>query len=292
MKHLRLFFIAAMVAALGIFTGCEEEGEEEAPILSFFGGEYIDEDVTVEAGSTLRWHWQAQKGDNNLEKFEVLKDASYVQGFPNEDIDKDSYEDSLVIDAPMREGTYGYDFVVTDKAGNSEEKEFIVTVEKSANPIQSFTAILMGAQYNPDYESALDAYNNKVYFISGDEDKNNAADIDILYYYGSANSASLVAPDDETVTGGSGDFSWTSDWGTQNDTRFKVSDVTVSEFDDMGDDETIATLSGMDQSKLTQLSADDILAFQTADDKKGLVKVVDITTGDDGMIKIDVKIQE
>ena len=120
----------------------------------------------------------------------------------------------------------------------------------------------------------------------------NADNIDLLYYYGSSNLATIVAPDDETVTGSSGDFSWTSDWGTTNATRFKVSDVSASEFDGMEDDSVIATISGMDKKKITELSQDEVIAFQTANEKNGLIKVVQITDGSNGKIEINVKIQE
>ena len=169
MKQIKIILSIAIIAMIGVFTACEEGEDAQDPTLNFFNSEYIVDDVTVEAGSTLRWHWQAEKGDNNLEKFEVFKDASPIKTY--DDIDKDTFKDSLVIDAPLNEGKYGYDFVITDNNGNTAEKEFIVTVEKSANPIKSFTAILMGAQQNTEHGSALDAYNNNVYFISGDEDK-------------------------------------------------------------------------------------------------------------------------
>ena len=102
----------------------------------------------------------------------------------------------------------------------------------------------------------------------------------------------LTAPDDVTVNGGAGNLSLCVDFTTKNETRFASSSITASEFDDIENDAQIADITGLNESKLTQLAIDDVVAFVTEDGKKGLIKVADMETGNTGTITINVKIQQ
>ncbi len=292
MKQFKMILGIAMIAMVGIFTACEEDETATIDITP----KQANPD-TVVAGTEVTLEFSVIT-DENIETIELQKNGGQIdlkeENFNSKTSDTYTYKDTLA--KSNEAGTsLSMELIVTDSKDNNKTHSFSIYVKEAdapAGPIKSFTAILMGAQDNADYGSALDAYNNNVYFISGDEDKNNSSDIDLLYYYGGSNYATIVAPDDETVTGGSNDFTWTDDWGTKNPTRFMTSDVTVSEFDNMDDDSEISTLSGMDKSKITNLSIDDIIAFKTANEKKGLIKVVDLDENSSGTIKIDVKIQE
>lgn len=179
-------------------------------------------------------------------------------------------------------------FEVDDKdATGSESVQFTVTA--AAATISNFTAVLMGAQGNSTVGSFLDAASGQVYLQS--DAANNQEKIDIVYYYGSTNMATICAPNDPTVGGGTGNLTLCEGWATTNATLFGTSTVTATDFDAMTDDSTISGLSGMDQSKMTDLKANDVVAFETADGKKGLFKVAALTTGSDGTITIDVKVQ-
>jgi hypothetical protein len=113
--------------------------------------------------------------------------------------------------------------------------------------------------------------------------------IDIVYFYGATNNASLAAPDDA----GANEFSVFAldSWSTKNSTKFTA--VLAVDFDTvLGAEDIDGFVSSTPaNSKASKLSAGDVVGFETANGQKGLVKVTDITTGETGSITISVKIQ-
>jgi len=174
-----------------------------------------------------------------------------------------------------------------DKKAQTSKK----SIDIKASPVPAlkneFTAVIMGAQ-SSSKGSCLDVNTGIVYKISGDEAKTNAALIDILYYYGQANLATLVAPNDGTVDGTSGDFTWTSSWTTKNATKFAESTldygtVTAAQ---------VNAITGLTATKVTNLTVGKTVAFVTAAGKKGVLNVTALTTGAAGEITVAVKVQE
>jgi hypothetical protein len=83
-------------------------------------------------------------------------------------------------------------------------------------------------------------------------------------------------------------LNWTNDWDPQNATLFGSTtlDFTSVNYNDL------SAISGLSASKINDLAVDDVFAFETVDGKKGLVKVTNLTTGSNGAITINVKIQD
>ncbi len=181
-------------------------------------------------------------------------------------------------------------FSCTDKADQTYEKTFTVTKHTgtAANPISTWTATLGAQSATPGSFFASSTGN---IYTMGTSTANQAV-IDFIYYYGSANFATICAPNDETVTGVSGDFTWTQAWTTKNATKFGTSAVTVAQFDAMTDDATISTIGTLTDTKLTNVQNGSLYAFTTAAGKKGLIKVTALTTGATGEISISVKVQQ
>ena len=294
MKKSKLFIGVLFVALLGlVFTACEDE-DKLGPSITFAGGNYVDEDVTVAPGATIAFSWTAQKGDANMKTITIDRDGVALQGWDELDIPSsvnDTYIDEAEFTVPLNEGAYVYKITITDNNGESTSVSFTITVEGSASgdPIDEFTAVLMGAQ-GSSTGSYLDASAGTV--MTQATASSSQASVDIVYYYGSANLATLTAPDDATVGGGAGNLTLCENWTTKNATRFGTSAVTASEFDDIENDAVISTITGLSASKMTDLAVDDVIAFETTDGKLGLIKVSAISTGSDGTITIDVKIQQ
>ncbi|MFO7658441.1 MAG: hypothetical protein R6W78_15395 [Bacteroidales bacterium] len=182
----------------------------------------------------------------------------------------------------------------TDKENLTSSKSIDVTVGAvSGEEINSFSAVLIGAQFNTQYGSALDADAGTVYKISGDAAKNAAASIDMLYYYGSTNKATFAAPNDESVNGvGTSSFDWTQGWSVNNATKFALSSMTSAEFDAIDDDTELTGISGLTASKVTDVSVNKVVEFITVGGKKGAFKVAALTATTNGTITINVKIQK
>jgi len=174
-----------------------------------------------------------------------------------------------------------------DKEAQTATKSIDIKVSAVPALKPAFTAVIMGAQ-SSTLGSCLDANTGLIYKIAADEAKGHAADIDILYYYGSANMATLVAPNDGTVDGTSGDFTWTSSWSPKNATKFAesaldFSAVTASQ---------VNAITGLTASKVTDLTVGETVVFETAAGKKGILTVTALTTGATGQITVSVKVQE
>jgi hypothetical protein len=114
--------------------------------------------------------------------------------------------------------------------------------------------------------------------------------VDIIYYYGSSNLATLAAPADPTLDGtATNGFDWTEGWSPKNETLFGSSSI---DFDNVTNDLEISEITGLSSTKMTSLTVGNVVAFELADGKKGLIKVTDLNTGSDGTITIQVKVQQ
>jgi hypothetical protein len=289
MKKVNLFLLGLTVVGVTFFTSCGEEEASAPPVIT------IDQasPVTASAGSvTLTGEIVAEGKLDQVKLFIVTGDAETQYGsaytsFKAGDITTtDDMNYIFRFDVDGLTESCSVKIEATDKENQTSSKSVQVTVATGA-AIDEFTAILMGAQGSTT-GSALDVHTGTVYKLA----EATAANIDILYYYGSTNKATLVAPNDATVNGGSGDFSWTAGWGTQNPTKFGMSSLSASAFDAMDDDTELAAISGLSASKVTDLGVDDVVEFITADGKKGALKVTALTAASDGTITINVKIQQ
>ena len=294
MKKLNFLLGFVLIAFVGFVTSCENDESAVGPLVGLIAGSgYIASDVTVSAGAPLAFVFEARKGDRNLSTFSITRDDIALQGWDEKDIPSsvnDVYRDTVIFNAPLNDGSYTYAFTVTDKGDLSVTVSVVITVEGPGD-IDTYTAVLMGAQSNLDYGSYLDASAGVVYKQDGAE--TNPALIDIIYYYGVANLATLTAPDDVTVNGGSGNLTLATGLTTKNATRFKEGvGISSSEFDAISDDSDIVEISSITLSKVNELAVDDVIAFQTVDGRKGLIKISAIDTGADGTITIQVKIQQ
>ena len=294
MKKLNFFTTLILMAFAGFFSGCEDT-TKVGPTLEFFGGNYIDEDVTVEPGGVLAFSWLATKGDANLVSFSVERDNVTLAGYPDEDIDNDTYQATVQLEAPQNEGAYVYEFIVIDNDDLSASKSFTITVEQSGGAINSWTSTLGAHQATEG--SSFASITGEVYQMA--DAKTNSALIDFLYYYGASNLATIAAPDDATAATVFNNANTGLDtWSTNNSTKFKSTSLTAAEFDAIADDLLIVSnATGAADSYENQLEVGDVIAFVTDADKTGgskmgLLKVVALTAGATETMQIAVKVQQ
>lgn len=158
MKKRKLFTIGLIAVAL-IFTGCNDDDDDDPdPVLgpslevvetntgSDGGG-----DVIIAQGESLQFAWDARKGAEDMETFDVvvtgvnnpssLPMSSEGQTFPY-DMDSDDdevYVDTLTfINAGTSIGVTNYTFTVTSEDGTQTSVSFDVTVEMSAEVLETF----------------------------------------------------------------------------------------------------------------------------------------------------------
>ncbi|UCH15741.1 MAG: hypothetical protein JSV22_07180 [Bacteroidales bacterium] len=293
MKRTHVIIGLLFFAMFTMFMECGDEAV--GPSLSIYGGDFIDSDETVEPGAILAFSWHAQKGDAKLETMTIARDDQALVGWDDKEIpnaQNENYTDTALLEAPLNEGAYNYTLIVTDKDGLSASQSVVITVDPAlaGNPIHTYTAILMAGLENNEYGSFLDAETGTVYKYDGAT--SNPGLIDMVYYYGSQNNATFCAPSDPTVNGGAGNFSTCVSWSTKNTTLFGSSNITASEFDNIVSDVEISVITGLSETKKTDLAVGHVASFETVGGKKGLVKVTACDYSNTGTITIDVKIQQ
>ena len=295
MKKFSLLSVFILIAFTGFFTGCEDATQDTPPTLEFFGGNYIDDNVTVEPGGVLAFSWLATKGSSNLASFSIERDGIALSGYPDEDIPNDNYTATVELEAPQNEGAYVYEFIVTDNKDLTASKSFTITVEQTGGPINSWTATL-GAHQSAT-GSSFASITGFVYQM--DDAKTNSTLIDFLYYYGASNLATLAAPDDAAAaTVFNNVNNGLSTWSTRNSTKFKSTSLTAANFDAITDDLLlVSNATGAADSYKKELAAGNVIAFVTDADKTGgskmgLIKITSFTTGATGSMVIAVKVQQ
>ena len=293
MKKNNLFFGIGVIGLAILFNSCGDKEVGLAPSITFDDGAEIvlaeGENSTAVTGSIV-----AEEKLNQVTVFTVIgTDETQIgtySSFSSGDItttDDLNYNFRITVTGINQDMSLKIEAV--DKEAQSSTKSISLKVTSAPALKAEFTAILMGGQDNVTYGSCLDANTGLVYKITGGVAKTNAPLIDILYYYGSSNLATLAAPNDPTVDGtGAGSFDWTGTWSIKNATKFAESTLDYSAVTS-GE---VNAITGLSASLVTNLTVGKVIAFQTADSKKGVLKVTALTTGGGGTITLSVKVQE
>lgn len=158
MKKRRFFSIGLIAVAL-IFTSCDDDDDDDPDpvlgpsldIVETTTGSDGGGDVIIAQGESLQFAWDARKGAEDMETFDVvvtgvnnpssLPTSSEGNTFPY-DMDSDDdevYVDTLTfINAGTSVGVTNYTFTVTSDDGTQTSVSFDVTVEMSSEVLETF----------------------------------------------------------------------------------------------------------------------------------------------------------
>ncbi len=299
MKKVVSLTLCLLGAGMLFFSSCSSDSSNptpQNPTINFLGGNgYVSTDVTVAAGSALKFGITSASNTSSGAKLTNFKITRVFNNTPmvvlDSTINVTYYNVDISTAASQSAGQEKFIFRITDKDGKYAEISVTVTTTPSAGPINSWTQRILGAQSNIT-GSSFASVNGNVYTLA--DAKANAALIDWLYFYGATNLATLACPaDPDAQTVFNNATNGIQTWTVKNLTLFKkVTDQIV--WTDITDDSIIVeqTASGVDQTKIPNLAQGDILAFISQSGKKGMIRVVAITTGSDGTMTIDVKVQQ
>jgi hypothetical protein len=293
MKNLK--FLLFVLLPLGILSMSSCSKDATPPTIKFTQGTgYTSGDVSVPVNSILKIGITARAGSSKLANF---KATIYAPGSQSTPVDStfsgDTFARDFTITTPDQAGTGSINFVITDADGQTAAVSINITT--TAEPINVFTAILMGGQQNADLGSFYSTGENVVMNLG--TARQNAAKADLVYYYGTTNQASIVAVSDAQL----GDvpvFAECTSWLPKNDTKFKL--MTGIDWATITDESGIKEHAvNLTETHINNLAIGNIVAFETAatstnPGKKGLYKVVEIngTSGADRSIKLEIKIQK
>lgn len=203
-----------------------------------------------------------------------------------------------VWDTPGVEGSYTYTAAITGEKGSPATKNITVTVipapggiNKTANPVPLFAQQNdPGVNENFMNLSTFATYDNSEFTA-------NKANIDLVFYYGNSNKATLCSPSDNAMqTQIYSGLNWT---GTNTTQLYKTS-LTVAQYNAIANGTTDTELTTMAagvsawSSTMTQLAVDNIILFKTAAGKIGLIRVNTLTgnSSTDGSVDISVVVQD
>jgi hypothetical protein len=287
MKKINLLISALIIAGFAFVTSCTKDSNP--PTINFKGGAtYTSSDVTIEAGTSLTFGITATSGSAKLTNFKITTTSGAAP--VDTTFSSDSFNEDYTFEFP-EVGVNALTFTITDKDGQTAELSLTVTVNAAASTINSYTEVLLGSYGSPT-GSSFASVDGTVYSMA--DAKANSAKVDWLYYYGTGHQATLAAPDDAlAATVFSNATTGLAQWATRNATRFtKITTAVV--WADVQSATDIAGIAGTPASTdANELAVNNIVAFKTASNKLGLIKIIAITgTAGTSTIKYDVKVQK
>jgi predicted heme/steroid binding protein len=296
MRKINFLLVSLLVVASGFFASCEKDDEGGSSI-DFFGGNYIDADATVEAGSTLAFKFTATS-ETSMELLEVEMTGYGVvfdEEIPN--ASNKSYTKEVTLTAPANAGTYTYEFQIWDNADGDANlivsKSITITVTAAGGALTTYTDKILGAQTSSNGSSFLSVDGTVLQIADA---KANSNKVDFMYYYSGGDLSTIVAPSDASAaTQFNNATNGVATWSVKNATKLKK--LTGVTFESITNASAIEDVSSTGSTKVTSLAVGDVVAFKTAStsakaSKKGVFKVTAISAATTaGSITIQVKVE-
>ena len=303
MKKLLLFGLG-VIASLGTLTSCKkDEVAIASPTVTFLNGVKDYTAKVSDTAYTFVADVEAAGEISSIKIFEVATDGGENQKESITKFDSDTkHSVKYTVQLANLVTSKKFKITVTDKKDVTTSAVFTITAyTKPAGEINSYTAKLLGAQY-ASTGSFFAATTGTVY--TANDAKTNYDLIDLVYYYGgSTNNATIGSPKDTLIQNAHNKTVGFTTWTKYNETMFKSTTITSSEFDAITDDSKLTALSNFSDSHQNNLAKDRVFAFKTEKGKLGFVKIIAINRntsagGTDqnqfqfGSIEIAVKVQK
>jgi hypothetical protein len=283
-KKLVLFMLVGTVAAATY--SCNKGDEQGAPNLTVTAtpssaapGQTVKIHITSSSTGTVK-KMLIEERIPGTTSYNTKKDSAVNQANFFYD-----YNYTLASDAS---GSVDIRVTVTDDKSQTTTKTATITVTGTGT-LKECNSITLGAQDNA-MGSSFSSSDCSVYTVT--DAKNNASKVDIIYFYGATNLATVAGPSDNSFGTGTNQISslGVQDWSVHNATMFrKITGFTW-------DNATVATIqaaytgaSAAEDTKANMLAVGDMVAFKTASGKYGVLRVKALTPSSTGSITIDVK---
>lgn len=285
MKKLTYLLSALLIASIGL-VGCDNAEDNEAPTITNLkvNGVAVVDAVSAKAGEVTITFDLAD--DSEIKNYTVLAGSTSL--------------DSKEVGADKKSVTVTYNLVssviitinVTDDDDKTTTKPF--NLNKDGN-ISAFEEKLLGSYLNTSAGSFLATVTGTVYTQATAFETANQSKIDMLYYFGATNKATLAAPnDDDAATIYNNATTGLQKWTTKNATKFKMTTLTAAQFTSVTTDTELMAafdaVAGTGDSFSKELAIGKVVAFKTAAGKYGLANVTALVENANGSIKILVKV--
>ncbi len=288
MKILKSLVLVVLVAVA--FTSCnKDETTLPAPVITFLNG--VNE-ASVNAGGsyTIAGNIASEEGLTEVKYFQVTSTGETQLGQAVTSFDNaNSYSFQKTINDVSVQTVIKV--MATDKKNQSSVLNFTIKVNGAS--ISSYNNITLGAQTNATIGSSFASLNGLVYNLT--DAKANASKIDVIFFYGTTNLATLSAPSntvdlDQVFTTASKPSTWTVQNGTKLEKRNTVNFESISTGNQIDNVESTGT------AKVSSVAVGDVILFRTANtsafpNKNGVLKVTALSgTSGTATITFNVKI--
>lgn len=317
-KFLNYIFALTAIVALGFLSACGDDDEtptiEGAPTVSIIGDP--DPNFKDQVGKAISFTVKAE-APLGFNVFRVKKSIDGNNDITfSEEINKNddeytgnntfSYAFSYTLQGSEIGKDVVFTFQVVDDEGNDDElKVNIETEAPSEETVAVFEAFLLAPPAGDG--------STKTFYSSSENGRytaqevkttpNTSPKIDLGYYYGATDEASLAAPDNYPKLG---DFDLKAqNWDQYNKTVFKPTNLNVSEFEDITVYDKAALAAAFElgttegKGTITKLGVDKVYAFKTdgskvGGSKFGLIRVKSIQEGTESNkgINLEVKVEK
>lgn len=274
--------------------GCTEKDEGgEGPIIQLIAGKnLISSDTIIAPGQLMQFKVSANKGNYNITNFVILVngDSSQVYYDTGMNVVSFSWKGSF---AKSFDADEVWEFIARDRYSRSDVVSILIQNDSSAGlgPINTYTNIQLGAQSNQNDGGYFSLADQSVYLI--DEAFEHQESIDMIYYYGE-DSQTIASPGANIEDGIFPPEYNPSNWTYRNTTRYIKTNLSPDEFNQIQNDSIllVSYTEGDGKRKAKKLISNDVYSFKTQDSKYGMFLITEISGGESGTIKIDIKIQE
>ncbi|GAB1403388.1 hypothetical protein MASR1M74_05660 [Lentimicrobium sp.] len=290
-----------MSTATLFVTSCSSDDDDPidpGPSLTLKGGsDYTSDDKTINVGETIKFGVIGNKSSVSGNKLTRFKLDFIANNIPEKMFDTTLNSDSFNWDGTMKftgVGEGNLSFQLTDKGGMTTTKTFKITIEDPGSAINKYKDVTFGSWNDPE-GSFFSASEGLLYTVGQTKaTPANQAKIDFIFFKGATNGNSLASPDNadlQTIT-----TLQVKNWSVKNQTRFNTTDISVSQFDAIGDSYNFPPFNLTGTKDIINNLVDTgengrVFLFKTQAGKLGLVKIVDLYSRGD-RAKVDVIVQK
>ncbi len=270
MKRINFLIIAVLAGVFSFFTSCTKDDPAvlNSPTITF--GSFATE---VDSGTIVTIVGDI-KAEGEIAEVTFFKGDDSYGDILTDDFNSDTTHSFSVI-IPEDEVTETFVFAVQVKDNQDSPKitRKEVTITVSTDPVvtgtlKTHTNVVIGDQGDTDDGSFLDLLTGNIYTYDTAEE--NAAYIDLAYYWGSVGNASIYSPAGMVAAGITtpGNI---GNWSTRTTTLYYLG--TGDDYDDATYASVAAGFETITTQEVTQVAAGNTIYFKTDSGRCGIIKV-------------------
>ena len=281
-----------------VLLSCTENGNNNfpPPSIAFTHGEgYVSADTTVKLNQEIRIGIEsASNSESGLTLLHTMidKDGELTR------IDSGLNSMTLSLQKVLTKGTAAretWSFYTKDREGRQSDTVSITLFldeESAYGPILRYDTIILGAQESGIQERMLSLPD--AYAYSLENAAANQSSIWLLYYYDNIDAdKNTIASPGANIASGIIDL---QGWSVKNTSRFiQAENITEDVFSSSQNDSLILENSfefASGKRKAKKLGAGDFYSFVTEDNRRGMIRVLDVEGMETGHIKFQLIVQE